>query len=309
MKRFFVLLLCVLLLAVSLFACVREEPEPLWPEETFDGERTLTDSITVSGVNYNLFSDKTADAVGIDGDSFSGTALRLPDAVSGYAVTGIANGAFQGLAVTELTLPGGLLRMGDTAFRQSGIKSLTLPDSLAQVGEDAFDGCRALKEVRFGKGLTEIPLGMFYGCVSLEEVVLPEGVTRVGEEAFSKCDALKKVTLPATLREIGPYAFWSTGTEDLVFAIPESVAAIGAGAFRETAWLDGQTEAFVIVGDGVLLRYNGSETEVAVPDDVKYLSDAFAGTQVKKVILPGGIRECENAWEETRVAEIIRADG
>ena len=46
--------------------------------------------------------------------------------------------------------------------------------------------------------------------------------------------------------------------------------------------------------------------EVTLPEGIKYLSDAFAGTHVTKVTLPAGIKECENTWEEVPGAEVIR---
>lgn len=42
-----------------------------------------------------------------------------------------------------------------------------------------------------------------------------------------------------------------------------------------TPWMDSQTDEFVIVGDGVLLGYNGSDTDVVIPNGVKYIGDAF----------------------------------
>ena len=299
-------LLCGLAVLIGLCGCVIEEPEPLWEPETYTGRRVETNAYSAQGVQYRIYNDAFAEAVGIDETTFSGHALLLPDAVEDYPITEIAPRAFSELEITELRLPVGLESIGEEAFRQTKIRRVELPDSLTAVGRDAFDGCLDLESVRFGTGLKELPTGMFYGCASLREVNLPEGVEVIGEACFSACDALEKVTLPDTLTVIGPYAFWSSGTKDLEFQIPAGVKAVGAGAFRSTAWLNGRTEEFVIAGDGVLLRYNGTRTDVTVPATVKYLSDAFTGTAVRRVTLPEGAEECENAWDESAVTEIVR---
>lgn len=299
-------LLCAVFLLAGSTGCVIESPEPPWIEETYTGERVETAFYDAGGLQYRIFSDKTAEAAGIDPETFAGSVLHVADTVNGVPVVGIAPDSFEGLAVTELTLPETLSYIGARAFRQSGIKKLVLPDTLTAVGDDAFDGCRNLESVVFGTGLTVLPTGMFYGCVALKEIDLPEGVVFIGEECFSQCEAVTRVVLPESLTEIGAYAFWGAGTDKLTFAVPAGVAAVGAGAFRSTAWLNARTETFVTVGDGVLIRYNGTDTEVAVPDGVKYVSDAFAGTNVTKVTLPAGVKECENAWEEVPGIEVVR---
>lgn len=307
MKRPLTGVLCAALLLL-LTGCYVGTPEPVW-QETYTGERKAEESITVQGVTYTVFTDGTAEATGVDPEQFTGSVLRLPEVVEDHPVTAVTNGAFAGLSIAAAELPEGLVSIGKDAFRQSSVTSVQLPDSLTEIGEAAFSECTLLEEVRFGTGLKALPADLFAGCVSLKEALLPEALVSVGEDCFFRCKALRRVTLPETLRRIDPFAFASAGGAELSFAIPAEVAEIGAGAFRGTAWLDGKAEEFVIVGDGVLIRYNGESDTVTVPAGIKYLSDAFSGTAVKSVVIPAGVRECENAWEETRVEEIIRTDG
>ena len=306
-KRVAAIFLCLIAGSLLFTGCVRERPEPTWEQTPFTGEREQVNFFTSKGVNYRIYNDDTAEVDSLDKETFEGTVVRIPDAYERYPVVGVCDGAFQGEPVQEVTLPASVRTIGARAFRQSGLRRFVMPDGVVFVGEDAFDGCDDLQEITLGKGLSVYPTGMCYGCSSLKELVIPEGVTVVGEECFSKCGALERISLPASLREIGAYAFWSAGTEDLAFSVPAGVAAVGAGAFRATAWLRGQTDDFVIVGDGVLLRYNGAETEVAVPAGVKYLSDAFSGTAVTRVTLPASVTgECRDAWAESRVTDVVR---
>ena len=69
-------------------------------------------------------------------------------------------------------------------------------------------------------------------------------------------------------------------------------------AFRDTAYLADLKKLeddFVIVGDGVLLAYNGKETKVTVDDGVKFISSAFAkNTTVTEITLPEGVEAIGN---------------
>ena len=102
-----------------------------------------------------------------------------------------------------------------------------------------------------GIPVTAIGDGVFQGIENMETAVIPEGVTSIGASAFEGCTLLKEVTLPSTLKEIKERAF------------------------KDTPWFESLSDEFTIVGDGVAIKYSGNDTEVTVPDNVKYLSDAF----------------------------------
>lgn len=97
-------------------------------------------------------------------------------------------------------------------------------------------------------------------------IVIEEGITALLPEAFGAFNPnITRVELPAGLRYIDRLAFNSTG------------------------WLEAQTDEFVIVGDGVLLKYNGEGGKVTVPDTVKHIQcNAFDGTGVTELAVGGG---------------------
>ncbi len=102
-------------------------------------------------------------------------------------------------------------------------------------------------------------------------------VTVIDISSFENNAFLKSVYIPDTVQEIGNYIFaYCTNLAEI--RLPESVKKIGCSAFYDTPWFSALNEEFVIVGDGVLIKYNGTENNVVVPETVKYLSDAFSET-------------------------------
>ena len=57
--------------------------------------------------------------------------------------------------------------------------------------------------------------------------------------------------------------------------VSRKINSIGTYAFRDTPWLEAQKDEFVIIGNGILIKWNGSGTDVQVPYEVKMISDAF----------------------------------
>ena len=160
------------------------------------------------------------------------------------------------------------------------------------VAAGAFTGCRKLTNLVIGTEDTEIGTGTFYGCESLTEITIPEGIRVIGTSAFSDCVSLTSVSLPSTLETIDSAAFLGcakiarmelpssvkilgdsvfSGCQKLVkIEIPSSVIFVGEDAFKGTSWLRSKaSEDFIVVGDGVLVQYNGNAKNIVIPDTVK----------------------------------------
>jgi hypothetical protein len=161
-----------------------------------------------------------------------------------------------------------------------------IPDSVTYIGKEAFDNCLALEELTLGNGLAEISTGAFYGCRKIKSLSLPESLRYIGEEAFAGLSSLERVNFSEGLERIEPFAFWNSGVENLTFNLPKSVSAIGISAFEKTHWLENQTAEWVIVGNGVLIDYNGTEKNPKVPEEVTFVSNAFDSSPCTAVTLP-----------------------
>ncbi len=131
--------------------------------------------------------------------------------------------------------------------------------SNGKIGEWAFYREAMLKKFEFPGGVTSIEKFAFARS-NLSSVVIPEGVTSIGYGAFYHCDSLSEVS------------------------IPDSVTTIEENAFSHTLWLknwmaggdESENESensgssdFLIVGDGILLAYRGSEGNPVLPEEVK----------------------------------------
>lgn len=118
------------------------------------------------------------------------------------------------------------------------------------IGEAAFLGNETLKKVTVPEGVTAVKAGAFQSCSALTDVVLPEGLEKIGDSAFEN-SALTNINIPSTVKTIGKHAF--------------------STQLNQTPWYKAQTAQKVIVGDGILLKYNGSG-DVTFGNEVKSIA-------------------------------------
>lgn len=121
---------------------------------------------------------------------------------------------------------------------------------VVSIGEAAFLGNETLKKVVVPEGITAIKAGAFQSCSSLTDVVLPEGLETIGDSAFENSN-LTNINIPSTVKRIGKHAF--------------------STKLNPTPWYKAQTAHSVIVGDGILLKYNGTG-DVTYGDEVKHVA-------------------------------------
>ena len=126
-----------------------------------------------------------------------------------------------------------------------------------------------------------------YGCTGLKSVVTnTDKIVGVGADAFVKCSSLTEFVLPDSIKWIGEYAF-NNCTSLVSVSFPEKDFYVRRDAFKNTPFWDGKTEEFVIVGDGILVKYNGTDTNVVIPEGVKRVCCAFDNrTEITNIQLP-----------------------
>ena len=141
-------------------------------------------------------------------------------------------------------------------------------DEAVVVGSKSSASTLIIPDSVDGHPVTEIASRAFFYNTNLTTVSLPESVKIIGSEAFSECENLTSITISA------------------------NVTSIGGKAFFSTAYIDQNTEEFLIVGDGILIDYSGSNTVVTIPDGVKTISSAFiSNTAITEVSIPESVTE------------------
>jgi len=117
--------------------------------------------------------------------------LVIPGTLGGYSVTIIGDFAFDGNALTSVTIPDSVTIIGDFAFENNALTTVTIPDSVTRLGSSAFD-TNALTSVTIGSSVTVI-VGYTFLRNRLTSVTIPASVTTIGPGAFES-NSLTSVT-------------------------------------------------------------------------------------------------------------------
>lgn len=158
------------------------------------------------------------------------------------------------------------------AGRMKAEEQASLAASEGKIGEWAFYREASMNDFVFPEGVTAIEKFAFARS-GLKGVAIPEGVTSIGYGAFYHCDQLLDVTIPDSVTVIEENAFAHTPWL-------ENWMAGGEAGTEDEAAGAADADDFLIVGDGILIAYRGSETELELPPEVKTIAaGVFDGNQ------------------------------
>ncbi len=155
----------------------------------------------------------------IHGTDGSGWDIVIPEMFLSYYVTSIEEYAFHEnntIEVLSFYEASQLKSLGDGAFSYCPkLKRVHITESIEEMGVGVFEGCTALRSVRFRDGaLTDVPAQCFYGCSALSNVIFDNEITSIGNLAFAGCTGLTELTIPASVHTIADNAF--NNCDDLV---------------------------------------------------------------------------------------------
>lgn len=217
-------------------------PEVISFTETISNKTLLGESSIVSGRAVIFIDNRQTDV--LEGNQTSGR-IDLSNVTDTRAEGEDGN---ESLIKAEESI-GDLL--ADNAQKGKDFPKYTIVND-RKIASQAFYQDSNLTEYTIDEGITEI--GEFaFARSGLASVTIPEGVTRIGYGAFYHCDSLSDVTIPDTVTEIELYAF------------------------DKTPWITSiqtSTYPYLIVGDGILIAYDGSDSVVNIPDGVKQIGPA-----------------------------------
>lgn len=241
---------------------IKEDPAVIIPE----GVTALGDGTNMTGIF--VYTE--------DGKNYAPASITLPSTLTAIGKWTFALNASLTYEneMTEITLPEGLVSIGQTAFQNSKLTSIVIPDSVTTMGTGTFTGSGNLTSVTLSKNLKDIPQSAFAAGASktmaLKEVVIPEGVETIGRQAFHGAH-VEALTLPSTLKSIGQEAFGNHQLTELT--IPGSVTEIGKYAFRISEAAINSTLAKLTLNEGLVTigqnAFDGSLiTELDLPSTV-----------------------------------------
>ncbi|MDR0448277.1 MAG: leucine-rich repeat domain-containing protein, partial [Treponema sp.] len=124
-------------------------------------------------------------------------------------------------AITSVVIPTSVVKIGSAAFQciiytgpdarynpmefRSKLTSVTLPEGLLEIGNNAFDGC-PLTTITLPKSLTKIGDRAFANT-NITTLVIPEGITEIERNVFRENSRLTTINFPPSLKVIGQGAF------------------------------------------------------------------------------------------------------
>lgn len=239
----------------------------------------------------------------------------------GDAVISVGQRAFyECKGMKSLDLGNSVQTIGTYAFYScNGLTGdLVIPDSVTSLGTYAFYNCSGLDgTLTLSNGLTTIPGYAFYNCQKITgELVIPDSVTTIGDYAFQYLYGLTSITLGSGVTKItsvypfyycnGVTSFTFTGVTaptfsyspfyglsklETVYVPMESLAEYKEALksylpTKATIKAIGATD--FVIKDGVLVGYQGEDTEVTIPDTVTAIGEgAFQNnTAITSVVIP-----------------------
>lgn len=98
---------------------------------------------------------------------------KLSEVTLADSIRTICDRAFQNSCITELTLPQGVVSIGESAFAENKVlRSAVIPQSLTSIGAYAFSGCNRLFLVYNLGSLNIVPNSYEYGAVAQNALVV-----------------------------------------------------------------------------------------------------------------------------------------
>ncbi len=182
--------------------------------------RAASVSVKIDGIVYILNSGYAK--VGVQDSKLSGNVV-IPEKITynnetyivnsiieptqthsygGHTSISADNAAFQGCAITSITLPSTITSISSCAFIScQNLKKVVLPSTLKDIGWGSFAYCSSLSDIQLPEGLTSISAWAFGGCSNLKKIELSNGITSLPDAVFKDC-GFDEFTIPANIKRI-----------------------------------------------------------------------------------------------------------
>lgn len=233
----------------------------------------------------------------------------VPAMLDGYQVSALADGCFSG---------------------NTALTSVTLPEGLLAIGNDAFYGCEALAEITIPDSVTTLGSYAFYGCSALTEMALSASVTEIGDYAFDTTEGITAFTVDADNavytsqdgvlfdKDLTTLLKYPEARPDKSYTVPSSCKTIADWAMIGTQYLEqidlghvtsiGEDAFYYCVGlksivipegitelKGAVFCYCTSLESVTLPSTLKSIGENcfYSCTSLTDITLPEGLEKIE----------------
>ena len=265
-KKWIISIIIVLLLAGILAGTVYQIREHY--ELDSANHRLIVKKDKQSGFSYAVYEDHV-ELLSYQGEKLD---VNIPETLMGKPVTIIGEGCFETKDIT----------------------SVYLSANVAEMKANAFGACQELEYVTGDADVESVPFAAFINCKKLKTVKVGNHIKHIGEFAFYGCEKLESIGKQPDLESIGRHAFEYAGPL-FEFHVPENTE-VRNFAFCSSEWVKNQTEEFVIVGNGSLVTYRGSDEILEIPYGItKIDGNTFyfcekAG-DIREIYLPDTVEE------------------
>jgi len=165
-----------------------------------------------AGLEYELIENNTAfrirNGIVTSGEVFIPAFYRLnvdseylPVTEIGSSDDNMSNGAFINSQITALNFlsPSNITYIGNSAFRWSYLTTISLPEGLISIGNIAFAQMSYIEEINLPSTLVSTGNLAFYSLNNIKEIILPASLTYIGRASFASCLSLTSVTFLGTI--------------------------------------------------------------------------------------------------------------
>lgn len=265
-------------------------------------------------VGYVLKTDENGQpyySVAAEGfTSFMKGEVVIPETYGGYPVKEIEKQAFSGTAITKVTIPATIEKIGTAAFAyNNSLTEVVFAEgsTLEEISWGSFAYCLNLKSFTVPSSVKTVDVMAFYGCSSLEQIDLSADLQRINREAFRDCKSLASINLPEGLISIGESAFYNcVSLESIV--LPDGMSDTEKPALDEDGNQlkdeDGNPVTTITPAVGPIAFFGCSSLKLAVlGEGITTVSEGlFAGcVGLETLYLPSTLKEVKGVYSTSSI--------
>lgn len=123
---------------------------------------------------------------------------------------------FECESLKDVEIPESVSVIESFSFQHTAITHLTIPNRVVKLGDAVFSRCFQLEQVTLPNRLKVIPERTFSSCKYLREIEIPKSVNTIMKEAFDGTESLTTVRFHGKVEQIDDTAFMDSGLETVI---------------------------------------------------------------------------------------------